>query len=89
MKEIVITLNDQGGDVMSWNTNELANTLRAMASRPPVIVVKEKGMNDEDDGMADKIIIPYEGGEVLAICSIKTQSEASAPQTINGCSKNK
>ena len=35
---------------MSWKTNELANTLRAqMLSHPPVVVVKEKCMNDKDD----------------------------------------
>ena len=45
MKKILITLNDQGGGVMSWNYEELAATLRAqMASHPPVIVIE----NEED-----------------------------------------
>lgn len=29
------------------------------------------------------------GSEVLVICSIQTRSELCAPQTINGCSRNK
>lgn len=50
MTKILITLNDQGGGVMYWNSKELAATLRAqMAFHPPVIVIK-----DDEDENADR-----------------------------------
>ena len=46
---ILITLNDQGGAVMSWNYEELAATLRAqMTGHPPVVVItKDESSNDD------------------------------------------
>lgn len=47
MMRILITLNDQGGAVMSWNFEELAATLRAeMSLHPPVVVLDESFRND-------------------------------------------
>lgn len=37
-----------------------------------------------------KVVADHMGGsETLVICSTRTQSEASAPQTTSGCSRNK
>lgn len=48
MQKILITLNDQGGAVMSWNYNELASTLRAeMSSHPPVVVIEDEANNSD------------------------------------------
>lgn len=39
-QKILITLNDQGGAVMSWNYNELADCLRANTKHhEPIVVV--------------------------------------------------
>lgn len=47
MKRIMITLNDQGGGVMSWNYNEKAETLRAeIHGHQPIVVVKDEAANN-------------------------------------------
>ena len=46
MKKILITLNDQGGECMTWNYEELADTLRAQThGHLPIIVYEIKTAN--------------------------------------------
>lgn len=48
MQKILITLNDQGGAVMSWNYDELSPSLRnQMKHHEPIVVV------EEDDNISD------------------------------------
>lgn len=42
MQKILITLNDQGGAIMSWNYDELSPSLRnQMKHHEPIVVVEE------------------------------------------------
>lgn len=62
--KIMITLNDQGGAVMSWNYAELASTLRAemSSSHPPVVVLQTYGIDSYNQTMQKETINPLRSG---------------------------
>lgn len=48
--KILITLNDQGGGVMDWNSDELAGTLRAETHQHlPIVVIAEDKQNKHEN----------------------------------------
>lgn len=50
MQKILITLNDQGGAVMSWNYDELSPSLRnQMKHHEPIVVVEEDEDTDREE----------------------------------------
>ena len=46
MQKILITLEDQGGAFIRWNTKEVVPTLReSLHGHPPIVVMEDEGTN--------------------------------------------
>ena len=50
MAKILMTVNDQGGGVIQWDTNGISPTLRSqMKHHEPIVVLQEDDEDDEDN----------------------------------------